>query len=166
MKTEDKVYVVDLICSFLVGVTLTLALFFCVGCAAQPRLPPDRQLAVETVWVHAYERGEPMPRTIWREPHLLTCGASTGRQDIGWDTDPGPEVLCVGGLFWLSTWTAEIAAPTETPIHKMALAHEFNHARLYLIGVGDEGNGNHKHPSWGPGGEVEMANAMLEAIGQ
>lgn len=124
--------------------------------------PADPDPVADLVWRdYGVQQVAPRPSLAWRREGL-DCGAGRAwREPTLTDPETG-EAQCVYGVTWTESWRSEVARPPEVAPSGTALAHEFNHARLYLT-TGDRDDG-HLDASFQTGGLVDQERARLRAL--
>lgn len=123
-----------------------------------PDVPREGEAAAY-VWGFYGMANEP-PHREWVGQVLLDCGYAQGAPQA-FQLDAAD---CVAGVYYDRSRVAAMAYPDDHgPLHRTALAHEMNHAKLGdLTGYCDP---DHTDESWRPGGAVDQANAGLAALG-
>lgn len=114
--------------------------------------PPD--LLAQRVWDDYGMPGTP-PEVSWRHD-ALDC-----RDGRGW-SEPSLNGQCVAGATWTDTWFSEVASWPGATLEHTALAHELNHARLWIQTGNDDPQ--HLDPSFHTGGLVPAEEARLAGL--
>lgn len=125
---------------------------------------PGLAEATAFVW-QAYGRRDTAPKVRVVEGAELSCtdpnSGKPGFVVILGAEDGSPRQDCREG-FTMSPLEVSVAWHGE-PWSRTSLAHEMMHARQARDGIIDP---DHRRIEWGPGGEVDQANAALEAQGR